>query len=226
MSDLERRPVALAGEERRALERALAAGLPGFAPRVSEGRVFEVEEIAQPWFRHHRILEVRSPVPPPERQIHVAFDAEGACSVLTASLESFNAMSRRDSPPRLEEPDGALRYANLADWWTTESTLGELLISTFDEIPWHRSLPPKEAERVERLRGQVADLIQPLRIERRGEDWFVEKWLVSAARLIRRELSVSQGGQVNRHDRIVAEDLPCPRGRLWGFVDGRLVPVG
>lgn len=221
MTALTRQPLHLSPHQRQ----SLAQALPWPASRTAPDTPLETEVLLQPWFQNHRIVEVRSPLPHPPLQAHLALAPDDAWLLLTGHLETLNHLARRD-PPSLQTDQEALRYANLVDWWTTESRLGELLLDSFQEIPWLRPLSPEQRAYVRHLEDRFAAQIHPLRIERQEGAWGVTKWLLSAARLLRRTLTVTPQGQLSRQDEVLAEDLPCPRGEFWGFVDGRLVPIG
>jgi hypothetical protein len=208
-----------------ALKRAVDMQRPEFGPRLTSGGIV-TEAIKQPWFARHRVIEVMSQTVFPAMTIHVVFGPDGGCGVLTGNPAVFEAMVAADPPPRLADAQSATIYANVADYWTTESPLGELGISSLDEIPWLAEIDDIELMMVEALQDAVGAEVSAPSI-RSTDDGFVQvRWVVSAAQLLRREVHVSRGGQVRRTDELVEGDLPVHPGRMWGMVDGRLVPTG
>jgi len=225
MVDITRERIRLSPAELLALKGAVGFQLPQFGPRVSAGDI-RLSLMHQPWFVRHRIVEIESPGTFPAYQVHCAFDTAGQCGILTGNLVVLNAVVTADPPPRLAAADDAVVYANLIDHWTTESRLGELLIHSLDEIPWFEELDPVEEMLIEDLGEQVGHLMGPLKVRAEGTGFVVEKWLLIACQLIYRELHVSADGHVERRDKVVDTELPCPKGEMWGMVDGRLVPTG
>ncbi len=225
MITIGRQPLQLDPHDLAALQQGVAAQLPWFAPRASAG--VSAELITQPFFTYHRIVEVMSQLPHPAQSVHVAFLPTGQVCVLTANLAGFCGMASVDPPQALTDPQTALIYANMADYWTTENTAyGELLLNAFDEIPWHAELDEVDQMVVETLEETVAQHVAPPQAELQGGVWVVNKWILTGARLLRRNLMIYQDGQVARHDEQMDKELPVPTGQHWGMVDGRLVPVG
>ena len=152
--------------------------------------------------------------------------SDGSFTILTGHLEQLREIARADPPAGITDSEAARAYANAVDFWTTENDLGDLLVSTFEEIPWRKNLTDAERQRIADLESSVSTQIEPPKVRSSANDTIVTRWLLSNRRLLRRELVVSNDGQVTRTDQVVAEDLPAPSGKLWGFVKGRLVPTG
>ncbi len=224
MAQLGRQSIKLGPQAINSLRGAVGFQYPQFAPRVSGG--IQTELIEQPWFARHKVVEVNSVAHFPAKSITVAFDEQALCGVLTANLAVFNAIVAADPPPRIADLDDALVYGNIADHWTSESGLGELVVASLDEVPWAEDLDPIEQMLIDDLAEQVGQLIEPLRIVRRENSFVIEKWVVAAAQLIRREVEIAPSGRVDRRDQLIDSELPCPKGEIWGMVGGRLVPIG
>lgn len=226
MVEIRREALQLSTLEAQSLQRAIAQQLPEFGPRVTAGGL-ETELIIQPWFARHRVIEVMAKAHFPAQAVHVAFNEAGQCGVLTGNQVVFNAMVTADPPPRISSAEEATVYANLADHWTTESGLGELLLASFDDIPWHDGLHEVDEVLIEDLAEQVGELIGPPRLIAQGpRGYALEKWILAAAQLLHRVLHVGIGGSFERKDQLIDGELPVPRGSVWGMVDGRLVPTG
>ena len=228
-------PTTLTGPEQDDLRRAVTTQLPAWLPDLS-GVDFLLLE--QPFFRAHRICEAQRRGGFPARRFHFVLPAGagGAPSpsagsaipgalVLTGHLGNLQAVCAAE-PPLLPDVDTARAFANIGDFWTTESALGELLLNSFAEIPWEKNLPPSEQAIVDSLRDSVAAHLQPPQVEPTPDGVRVSKWILSNRALIRRELVVSARGQLSRRDEVLDEALPVPPGNLWGMLNGRLVPTG
>ena len=225
MISIGRQPLQLGPHDLAALQQGVAAQLPWFAARTAAS--VNAELITQPFFSFHRIVEICSQVPHPAQSVHVAFLPTGQVCVLTANLAGFCGMAAADPPTPLTDQQTAQIYANLADYWTTENTAyGELLLNSLDEIPWQADLDEVDRVVVETLQEEVAQHVAPPRAELQDGIWQMHKWVLTASKLLHRQLRVTPAGQVSRHDELVDQELPVPPGQYWGMVDGRLVPVG
>ncbi len=212
-------------EDRFSLRTAVERDLPAFARRLDG--VLEIEEIAQPFFTGLQVLEVVSAAPPPPQKIHLGrSESPRRLWVLTRHIEHLRAMAELERPRDLTDPNAAKEYALHATAWTTESPLGELRVASLDEVPWFDDLSDAERARVDELRRTLAGEIGPEKLEMAIAEYRLTYWLVANQRLIRRTLTVPLSGALRRDDRVVADQLPVPPGKIWKFVDGRLVPVG
>jgi hypothetical protein len=215
--------ITLGPDERERLAGAVERDWPSFAPRL--GGPLIVSDRGQRWFRHHRVLEVRSPTPLPALSIHVAQAPRGEIRVLRGHPEHLVQVAKDDPPLGLDREEAALAYAEACDAWTTDAELGELRIESFDDVPWRAELTEKEREQARELRARLAGEIHPPRVLRTGRGFTVKSWVVSNRRLLYRELHVPPSGQVLRDERVWAENLGVPAGRTWALVGGRRVPT-
>jgi hypothetical protein len=221
---LARTPVRLTPAEHAALRAAAERDAPAFAPRLD--RPVDVVRLEQPWFRRHRVLELVSAAPPPDRRIHVAVGPTGTVLMFTAHIERLRQVAAEDPPPGLDERDAAADYATYGDFWTRVSALGELIVEAFDEIPWYPAPDAAQRERVALLRAAWAESITTQVCRRTDEGWSLRSWRLIERRLVERELVVPRDGQLRRRDATRATELPVPPGRYWKLVNGRGVPAG
>ena len=223
---IERRTIRLLPREVEALRGAVALDRPAFEPRLAAGGL-RTDQLLNPWFSTFRIIEVASEHVPPARMIHVALGPETG-RVLSGNLSALNAIARHDPPPRIDTPEAARNYANITDFWTTESELGELLIGSLDEVPWYEDMDPVEEILIQDLAEQLAGQLGQPWIAPRGDagGFVLVKWVVSNRSLIRRELHITPAGGVTRIEEVIDSELPVAPGRVWGMRGGRLVPIG
>mgnify|MGYP000876621814 CR=1 FL=1 len=214
----------LAPAELDALRRAVEKERPTFAHRLAGN--LQVNELGQPFFRQHRILEINSPLPFPAAKIHAIASNDGAVHVLTGHIENLAAAAQSDPPPHLDDADTARAYANLGDSWTTESEFGDFLVQSFAEIPWKPRLTDEERARVADLQSNAGAAIKSLALTPENDGFTLSKWVISNRRLISRRLHIPKDGRLRRDDDIRAAEIPVFSGRTWGFVNGRLVPTG
>jgi hypothetical protein len=223
MLQLARTKVQLTPAEHAQLRAAVERDAQEFAHRVANP--LEVDQIEQPWFRRHRVLDVQSAVPFPARRIHVV--ASGTdMHVLTAHLEHLQRTAASDPPLDLADEDSAAAYAASGNAWTRVHALGELQVASFDEIPWYANLDGAQRKTIDELAARWGHAIGPEERRRGPDGWVFHSWWVAMRKLIERELVVPQGGQLRRVDQVRAEELPVPPGSHWGMVNGRLVPIG
>ena len=103
----------------------------------------------------------------------------------------------------------------------------ELLITAFDDIPFHADMGDVEALLMDDLKELLGPHITAPVVARAGTGWTMTKWLVADARLLRRTLRIDAVGRLARADEVFEAALPCPVGRYWGIdASGRLVPIG
>jgi hypothetical protein len=133
---------------------------------------------------------------------------------LHGSTAAWNALRGRLPPqPPPEDLQGLLMQI---DHWTSPTRWGEFGLTTWSDLPlWE---PAPDLER--RCRGRI----HAPRIEARGPNRVLVRWIVDSAVLIRRELSLSAQGQVERTDEALGR-LPMHEGKGWGEDLGRWVPI-
>ena len=224
MISIERRAVTLSPAEERALRQHLLENAPGFADALQEGAATAL--VTQPFFRRHRIIEVEATGAFPVRSMFLALTAGGEPRILTGSLVTLNRLVGEDPPPRIDAGGTARIYANVCDEWTRDSEHGELVIDSLDELPVFDTLEPAERALVEDLHVRLGDVVAPIDVQPGDAGWEVTKWLVASRALIHRRLRVAPTGHLLREDTVCERGLPVAMGLVWGFVDGRLVPVG
>ena len=194
-------------------------------------RDWVVHVVKQSFFRRARILR-RSPPPtasPSElsRQPVFAAQLNDRVRTLTGRLDMFNQLVDADTPLGLGAVNTATMYVHMADWWTTESEHGELIIEDFDDIPFLPDMGAVEEVLVDDLRDMLGSHITAPAMQLGGDGWLLTKWLVASGALIRRELTVDSKAHVGRSDTVYDSELPVPLGRFWGADEtGRLVPTG
>jgi hypothetical protein len=220
---LGRTVITLSPQEQDQLEAAVREDAASFADRL--GGNLKIEQIDQPWFRRHRILEIGSPMPMPARKIFVAV-WDGGVHVLSEHLEHFQKVAAHDPPLNLDDEANATGYATFGNAWTRAYALGELKIGTFSDIPWYPKLEAAEQARIDELGARLGGSIAPEQHHRSDAGWVFKSWWVAHRQLIERELVVPRDGKLQRNDTIHAADLPLPPGNQWRFVSGRLIPVG
>ncbi len=216
--------VYLPDEDLAALRACVRDNYPSFLGRFDARP--EIRELGQPYFGRHRVLELASAMPLPARRLHLALSEWGEVLPLSGRAARFQALCRADPPPPINAAGVALDYALFADFVTTEGELGELTLHRFSDIPFHAELDRTDRIIRESVRDTVGEQIgSPVATESEG-GWTVIKWVVSEGALIRRELTVGRDGAFRRANDVLEPELPVPLGRIWGVVDGRVVPVG
>jgi hypothetical protein len=217
-------PVRLGADHLGHLRATIEQQAPRFAPRLT-GPLLAFE-ICQPFFARHRVLQVQSPSPFPATAIHCVWDG-AAMAVLTGRLDHLVAVAEADPPSGLTDAGTARVYGNLVDAWTSGNWLGDLQVGSFAEIPWKSPLTDEERDRVEDLRARFeTDIQPPVLVRGPASGYVLSRWIVADRHLIARRLHLPADGQVRREDDVRAEDLPVHPGRVWGMVDGRLIPIG
>ena len=221
---IERRRINLRGEEAQLLKTAIRAQYPSFAHRLQAGVVGEA--LTQPWFRRTHIIEVISENVEPATSLCTAL-LDGRGYVLTGHIEHINWLVENDPPPRLTDEEQTMAYGNIMDSWSTMSQQGELLIETWDDIPFYPDCGPIERELMAATRKQLEAHIGAPKVRPGRSGWILEKWLVASGALIRRELHINTNGDIRRRDDVLDNELPVPKGNKWGMDGrGRLVPLG
>jgi hypothetical protein len=223
MSDLARTRIELTPAELAQLRAAAATDAPSFVDRL--GLPLDVERVEQPWFRHHRILEVATGAGSSARTLTV-IAGDRTMRVLTARIDNLRAAAADDPPVGLDSEDGAATYASCGNGWTSAYALGELRIGSVDDIPWQAHLDDDARQRIAEVRARWGAAIGPETRQRDRAGWHVHGWWIATRQLIERELVVEPSGQLRRIDQVHEEYLPVPPGRYWKLVNGRLVPVG
>lgn len=217
-------PIRLAPDEMEALKRAVAVERAPFLHRLD--RPVTTTRIEQPFFSRHRIVEVSSAMPMPATRVHVALAPDGTVRVLSGRLANLHAIAAAEPPHSLDDAEHAQAYANLADFWTSESEFGDVTVASFADIPWKTTLAPDERARIDELRKTLGEAIAPMTLARTENGHALSLWVVANRRLVHRRLHVPLDGKLRRDDEVRAAELPVHPGRLWGFVNGRLVPTG
>jgi hypothetical protein len=224
MLELARTRITLTPTELSRLRAAAERDAHAFVDRL-QGPI-DVEQVEQPWFRTHRILEIGSGAPFPARGLDVAITADGEVLILTARIEHLQRVAAADPPAGMDRLENAAPYALYGNGWTSTSAMGEVRIDGFDDIPWQASLDDAQRARIEELRQRWSAEIQPETSEQTAAGWRFRHWCVATRQLIERELVVAPDGQLRRTERVHEQYLPVPPGRYWRLVKGRLVPVG
>ncbi len=209
----------LSTAHRARLREACARDLPSFADRVNDATITDV---GAPFFARVRILRLDSALPFPALVAYAALTPTHGPIVLTGRPEGLRAMCE-DEPPPSSDPDLATVLANLAGAWTGASVMLEVRVSGVDEIPFRR-VGPHDAAWEREVRLAHGSRITPPALERLDDGVRVTSWLVSESRLRRRAVAV-RSATIDVTEEVVAE-LPVHPGRMWGAVDGRLIPVG
>lgn len=185
----------------------------------------EVEQVDQPWFRRHRVLEIQSGAPFPARALNVIAN-DGELLILNARIDHLQQAAAADPPAGMDRLDNAAAYAAYGNGWTSTSAMGEVRLDAFDDIPWQASLDDAQRARIDELRQRWSAAIRPETSEPSADGWRFRHWCIATRQLIERELVVAPDGQLRRTEHVHEQYLPVPPGRYWRFVKGRLVPVG
>ena len=222
-------PLSLSVHELATLRRVAAPVVPSFDSRFD--REVEVRLLNQPWFERHRLLEVASPSPLPARRAHFAVgDHATLClSGATPGKHGHVQLDRlldADPPAPIDTAQRALDYAVFVDFVTCRSELGELILSRFEDIPLFPQLDDIESALMSGLQEDLDGAIRPPDVQPAEGGWVVEKWVLTAGALLRRECYVGTDGRFRTEETVIDESMPVPHGRVWGFSNGRLVPVG
>ena len=222
-------PLSLSEHELATLRRAAASVVPSFDVRFD--REVEVRLLNQPWFERHRLLEVASPSPLPARRIHFAVSDHATLCLSggtpgPAGHAQLDRLLDADPPEPIDTAQRGLDYALFVDFVTSRSELGELILSRFEDIPLFASLDDIESALVDGLREDLDGAIRPPDVRRADGGWLVEKWVLTAGALVRRQCHVGTDGRFSTEETVLDESMPVPHGRVWGFSNGRLVPVG
>jgi hypothetical protein len=186
---------------------------------VVKDNLFELTTIAQditPTTIQHIVMATR----PLKKRFF--FAAAPAWTLLTGHVDRFNALPHATITSR----DSARVFAKLADTWTTTWEHGQLEIASFDEIPWRDWIEDRDRQRIEAARVSAGPRIEPEQSTFANGVYTFTTWVIASATLLRRTMTVSEAGEFQRSDEIVAEPLPIPLGRYWKVVDGRMVPTG
>jgi hypothetical protein len=223
MLELARTRISLTPTELSRLRAAAERDAHAFVDRL-QGPI-EVEQVEQPWFRRHRILEVASAAPFPARSLDVA-TADGEFLVLNARIDHLQHIAAADPPAGMDRLENAAPYAVYGNGWTSTSAMGEVRIDSFDQIPWQASLDDAQRARIEALRQRWSAEIRPETSEHSAAGWRFRHWCIATRQLVERELLVEPSGQLRRTERFHEQYLPVPPGRYWRLVQGRLIPVG
>src|SRR5579871_529340 len=210
MVNISSRPVTLSPEEARRLDEALAAESPKFV-HAARGPL-TVLLLEQPFFKRHKLLVAQSPMAFPAQQVHAVVSPFGEVHVLTGHLEHLQRAAENERPIGLDGDELARAYANVVDFWTTESELGELLVESFDDIPFFPHPTPVERARIDVARAKASARVQPPSLARIESGHLLTKWVVANKRLLKRELVVPVDGRVRRTDEIVLDELPVHAG--------------
>ncbi len=211
----------LSSEDCEALHREIAHELPELSGLLEKSLVHKIE---QPLFRQIVVIEATTP----EFRICTALAGEPRRTwLLSGRPENLSAMAKLERPAELNDPKTATAYAlNCSDWTLPPSPFGELLVVSFEGIPFRSPLKQEERAAVDELRARIGDRIQPLRLALGVGTFEVTIWLVCGQMLVERTMKLSINGHFELQDAVCARELPVPDGRLWGFVsDPRSVPI-
>jgi hypothetical protein len=214
-------PGGLSSEDCEALHREIAHELPELSGFLEKSLVHKIE---QPFFRQIVVIEATTP----ELRICGALAGEPRRAwLLSGRPENLSAIAELERPAELNDPKIATAYAlNCSDWTLPSSPFGELLIMSFEEIPFRSPLKQEERAAVDELRARIGDRIQPLRLALGVGTSGVTIWLVGGQMLVERTMKLSMNGHFEQQDAVCARGLPVPDGRFWGFVnDPRRVPI-
>jgi hypothetical protein len=211
----------LSSEDCEALQREIAHDLPELSGFLAKSLVRKIE---QPFFRQSVVIEATTP----ELRICAALAGEPRrVWLLSGRPENLSAIAELERPAELNNPKIATAYAlKCSDWTLPPSPFGELLMMSFEGIPFRSPLKQEERAAVDELRARISDRIQPLRLALGVGTSEVTMWLVGGQMLVERTLIVSINGHFEQQDAVCARELPVPDGRFWGFVnDPRSVPI-
>lgn len=221
---LARTTIALSPLEQQRLRALIAREVPELAPSFAEG--YAVDRLEQPWFRAHNVLDVQLTASVQVRRLYVAVPlGVGEPLVLTGRLDALHQLAKADPPLCLDVESLARVYAAYGNAWTSESRLGEMAVSRFDDLPWSAELSGAQRTRIEVLRLRFAGRLGPEVCRREGGAFRLRSWWLVAQRLVERELVVPPSGLLERHDTVHAEELPVPAGNVWDVIGGKPTPV-
>lgn len=222
MSESARTRVQLTVNELARLRAEVERDAPRFADRLN--RFAEIEQVDLPWFRRYRILDVQSNVPFPAQRIYVAMGSR--TFVLSGHADHLREVAAEDPPTGLEDEMQAKNYAVECNGLAEAYPVGELVIESFDEIPFYKELGDSEQRVIDELRSRFATRIRPEDRTHTDRGWVFHSWLIAMSGLIERTLIVPPDGKLLRNDTMHATHMPVPFGNHWGMRNGRLVPIG
>ena len=204
----------LSSEDCEALRREVAHELPELSGFLEKSLVHKIE---QPFFRQVEVIEATTQ----ELRICAALAGEPRRAwLLSGRPENLNAIAELERPAELNNQKIATAYAlNCSDWTLPPSPFGELLVTSFDEMPFRSPLTQEERAAVDELRARIGDRIQPVRLALGVGTSEVTIWLVSGQMVVERTMKLLINGHFEQQDAVCARGLPMPDGRFWGFVD-------
>jgi len=216
----------LTPDERQAVFSILDREAPTLRPLAEQ--MMGTQVLHQSYFRRHRVLRLQliSVMPPKVLHLCSPIGRPGELMLLSVHIERIEAIINAEPPFRITDNETASRYAEHIDEWTRDSPYGELVLSSFDDIPFYPEVDPVDDALIKTLQDTVSDKIVPLQTQQVQDGFVYQKWLVDNRRLSFRQMHVRTNGLISRHEQVVHDEIPCPPGRAWGEVDGRLVPVG
>jgi hypothetical protein len=226
---LARTNISLTRSEQQCLHDTLEHEVPDLLHRLQQP--YAVDRLEQPWFRRHNILDVQFLSEPAPARLYLAVaigavsDDDVAMSVLTGELQHLIDLATLDPPQCLDNEALAAAYAAYGNEWTRGRRFGEMMIASFDDLPWSFPLSHADEQRVDALRARFGRQLYAQRRSHTTAGWCFQAWWLSARSLIERELVVPITGALTRKDVVHVTELPVPLGEVWDVVDGRLVPI-
>lgn len=216
----------LTPDETRAIFSIFDREAPTLRPLAEQAMGTQV--LHQTYFRRHRVLRVQliSVMPPKVLYFYSPIGRPSDLVLLSVHIERIEALVHADAPFRITDAETASRYAEHIDEWTRDSPYGELVLSHFREIPFYPNPDEVDQILIETLRDTVGPRIEPIKTLQVKDGFVYQKWLVDNRRLSFRQIHVKTNGLISRHEQVIYDEIPCPQGRAWSTVDGRLVPVG
>jgi hypothetical protein len=218
MTPLARTPIELSAREKTQLRAAVKRDAAHFLARLD--RFLVIDELAQPWFHQHRVLDVQASASP-ARRIHVAAGQRGM-RVLSGHLAYLQDIAAHDPPADLDREEHAVRYATCGNAWTLARPEGETIVTAFDDIPFPVERTDREQRMIDDLRVRMSSRIRPPSWSRIHDGWWHHYWLLDATQLIERDLIVPRDGRLRRRDAVHAGQVPVPGDHHRQLPDGRV----
>lgn len=184
--------------------RALAA----IAPELTVAKRTILEH-GKDCFPEHCILKIRCG----DDSLWIALSDGG--EVVRCTLEALASIAA-STPTNSVAPAA---YVDFIDKVTSEYRYGELIVETFDKIPWRAKLTDEERAYIEELR--TASRVEPQVVEQLADRFVVRRWIVAHQKLICRVLTLWPTGVVQREDAVIGEAIPTHVGKLWAYNSDR-----
>src|SRR5262249_46160938 len=134
-------PTSISKEQLAELRLEVAAGRPRFVARAAGPLTFEL--IENPWFTRYRVLHVQSAMRIPAMDVMAFITPCGNVRLLSGQPATFNRVARAERIAFGGEED-ARAYALIVMSWMRAADFPELLVESFEEIPFRDSLSAEE----------------------------------------------------------------------------------